>query len=112
LWLVLVVLLAYPPTRLPAQDAKSVVSRAANAYRGLNSLRADFEQSIENPMIGNQDSKGTLVQSGPAKLAMRFSDPPGEAIIIDGKQVWVYTPSTTPGQVLKLPIPSGGPVYG
>lgn len=114
------VLAAYPPVRLaaqaptqhPAQDAKAVVSRAANAYRGLNSLRADFDQTIENPMIGNQDSKGVLIQSGQAKLSMRFSDPPGEAIVIDGKSVWVYTPSTTPGQVLKLPVPSGGPVYG
>jgi outer membrane lipoprotein carrier protein len=43
---------------------------------------------------------------------MRFTDPPGEAIVIDGKYVWVYTPSTTPGQVLRLPVPSGGPVYG
>lgn len=96
----------------PAQDAKAVVTRAANAYRGLNSLRADFDQSIDNPMIGNQDSKGVLIQSGQAKLSMRFSDPPGEAIVIDGRSVWVYTPSTTPGQVLKLPVPSGGPVYG
>lgn len=114
------VLAAHPPTRLaaqaptqqPTQDAKAVVSRAANAYRGLNSLRTDFDQTIENPMIGNQDSKGVLIQSGQAKLSMRFSDPPGEAIVIDGKSVWVYTPSTTPGQVLKLPVPSGGPVYG
>jgi outer membrane lipoprotein carrier protein len=43
---------------------------------------------------------------------MRFSDPAGEAIVIDGHFVWVYTPSTTPGQVLRLPVPSGGPVYG
>jgi outer membrane lipoprotein carrier protein len=43
---------------------------------------------------------------------MRFADPPGEAIVIDGERVWVYTPSTVPGQVLRLPLPSGGPVYG
>ncbi|HEU4648482.1 MAG TPA: outer membrane lipoprotein carrier protein LolA [Gemmatimonadales bacterium] len=118
----LALLLAYPasqvpaqtavPAQQPAQDAKAVVTRAANAYRGLNSLRAEFDQSIENPMIGNQESKGVLVQSGQAKLSMRFSDPPGEAIVIDGRSVWIYTPSTTPGQVLKLPVPTGGPVYG
>ncbi|MGH7536575.1 MAG: LolA family protein, partial [Gemmatimonadales bacterium] len=33
-------------------------------------------------------------------------------IVIDGEHVWVYTPSTTPGQVVRLPLPSGGPVYG
>ena len=103
---------ACPPARLPAQDAKSIVSRAAFAYRSLSSLRADFDQLIENQMIGNAASKGVLVQSGEARLSMRFSDPAGEAIVIDGHFVWVYTPSTTPGQVLRLPVPSGGPVYG
>ena len=43
---------------------------------------------------------------------MRFTDPPGEAIVIDGRHVWVYTPSTVPGQVIRLAVPSGGPVYG
>ncbi|HEU5171284.1 MAG TPA: outer membrane lipoprotein carrier protein LolA [Gemmatimonadales bacterium] len=102
------------PSIVSAQekDARPIVSRAAAVYRGLASLRADFDQTIANPMIGDQESRGVLVQSGPAKLAMRFTDPPGEAIVIDGRYVWVYTPSTTPGQVLRLPLPSGGPVYG
>jgi outer membrane lipoprotein carrier protein len=43
---------------------------------------------------------------------MRFTDPAGEAIVIDGQHVWVYTPSTVPGQVVRLAVPSGGPVYG
>lgn len=94
------------------QDARSIVSRAAFAYRSLSSLRADFDQLIENQMIGNAASKGVLEQAGQARLSMRFTDPPGEAIVIDGKWVWVYTPSTTPGQVLRIPVPSGGPVYG
>jgi outer membrane lipoprotein-sorting protein len=63
-------------------------------------------------MIDSAESKGTLVQAGPAKLAMRFSDPPGEAIVIDGQHIWVYTPSTVPDQVVRLSVPSGGPVYG
>ena len=42
---------------------------------------------------------------------MRFSDPPGEAIVIDGQYVWVYTPSTVPGQVVRLAV-MGGPAYG
>ncbi len=94
------------------QDARSIVSRAAFAYRSLSALRADFDQLIENQMIGNAASKGVLEQAGQARLSMRFTDPPGEAIVIDGKWVWVYTPSTTPGQVLRIPVPSGGPVYG
>jgi outer membrane lipoprotein carrier protein len=97
---------------LAAQDAQAIVGRSSRVYRSLSSLRAEFVQLIENPMIDSAESRGTLVQAGPDKLSMRFSDPPGEAIVIDGQHVWVYTPSTTPGQVLRLAVPSGGPVYG
>jgi outer membrane lipoprotein carrier protein len=95
-----------------AQDAQAIIGRAARVYRSLASLRADFVQVIDNPMIDSAESKGTLMQAGPAKLAMRFTDPPGEAIVIDGEHVWVYTPSTVPGQVVRLAVPNGGPVYG
>ena len=97
---------------LQAQDANAVIGRAAKVYRSLGSLRANFVQVIDNPMIDSAESKGTMVQAGPDKLAMRFTDPPGEAIVIDGRHVWVYTPSTVPGQVIRMPVPSGGPAYG
>jgi outer membrane lipoprotein carrier protein len=107
--LLVLALVTVPPAA--AQDADAVIGRAARVYRSLSSLRADFVQIIDNPMIDSAESKGTLVQAGPARLAMRFSDPPGEAIVIDGKHVWIYTPSTVPGQVIRTPAPSG-PVYG
>jgi outer membrane lipoprotein carrier protein len=95
-----------------AQDAGAIIGRAAKVYRSLGSLRADFDQMIDNPMIDSAESQGTLFQAGPAKFAMRFSDPPGEAIVVDGQHVWVYTPSTVPGQVVRLAVPTGGPAYG
>ncbi|HEX6669433.1 MAG TPA: outer membrane lipoprotein carrier protein LolA [Gemmatimonadales bacterium] len=95
-----------------AQDAESIVGRSSRVYRSLSSLTADFVQIIDNPMIDSAESRGTLVQAGPAKLSMRFSEPPSEAVVIDGEHVWVYTPSTVPDQVLRLKAPSGGPVYG
>jgi outer membrane lipoprotein carrier protein len=109
-WLALALLAAVPAVH--AQDAKSIVGRSSRVYRSLASLRADFVQVIDNPMIDSAESRGTLVQAGPDKLAMRFTDPDGEAVIIDGRSVWVYTPSTTPGQVIRMPVPSGGPIYG
>jgi outer membrane lipoprotein-sorting protein len=95
-----------------AQDAQAIVGRSSRVYRSLASLTADFVQVIDNPMIDSAESRGTLIQAGPAKLSMRFSDPPKEAVVIDGEHVWVYTPSTVPDQVLRLSVPSGGPVYG
>lgn len=94
------------------QDANAVIGRAARVYRSLGSLQANFVQVIDNPMIDSAESKGTLVQAGPDKLSMRFSQPPGEAIVIDGRHVWVYTPSTVPDQVIRMAVPSGGPAYG
>ena len=110
--LLLAGLLAAAPAAAHAQDANALVGRSSRVYRSLSSLTADFVQIIDNPMIDSAESRGRLVQAGPDKLAMRFTDPPGEAVIIDGRSVWVYTPSTTPGQVIRMSVPSGGPVYG
>ncbi|HUF35133.1 MAG TPA: outer membrane lipoprotein carrier protein LolA [Gemmatimonadales bacterium] len=111
--LVLAVLAAAPAAGpAAAQDAAAIVGRASRVYRSLASLRADFVQVIDNPMIDSAESRGTLIQSGPDKLAMRFSDPPGEAVVIDGEHIWVYTPSTVPDQVLRIRLPTGGPIYG
>jgi len=110
--LLLLSLAAAPLAAARAQDAQGIVGRSSRVYRSLSSLKADFVQVIDNPMIDSAESRGTLVQAGDDKLAMRFTDPPGEAIVIDGQHVWVYTPSTTPGQVIRMAVPSGGPVYG
>ena len=112
LLLVLPAVLVLAPPSLHAQDAQSIVGRSSRVYRSLASLSADFVQTIDNPMIDSAESRGTLIQAGPSKLSMRFTDPPGEAVVIDGRHVWVYTPSTVPDQVLRLAVPSGGPVYG
>jgi len=111
-WWLALLALAVPMAGARAQDAQAIVGRSSRVYRSLSSLKADFVQVIDNPMIDSAESRGTLVQAGPDKLAMRFTDPAGEAIVIDGRSVWVYTPSTTPGQVIRMGVPSGGPVYG
>jgi outer membrane lipoprotein carrier protein len=111
-WGLPLLLLSLAVQPLGAQDADAVVGRASRVYRSLSSLSADFVQVIDNPMIDSAESRGKLIQSGSAKLSMRFTDPPGEAIVIDGEHVWIYTPSTVPGQVIRTEVPSGGPVYG
>lgn len=101
------------PSRLGAQepDPRPIIEQASRVYQGLTSFRSDFRQVISDPMIGTFESRGRLTQAGEARLAMRFTDPAGEAIVMDGEKLWVYTPSTTPGQVLRLKVPTD-PVYG
>jgi outer membrane lipoprotein carrier protein len=102
--LALSLLLLLPAPVARAQDAASILQRTADRYRQLRSLGADFDQVISSEMIGTFTSRGTLAQAGPSRLAMRFTDPKDEAIVIDGTYIWIYTPSTAPGQVLRMPI--------
>ena len=95
-------ILAAAPLR--AQNADAILQRTADTYRQLRSLTADFDQVVSNEMIGTFKSRGTLAQAGASRLSMRFTDPAGEAIVIDGTFIWIYTPSTAPGQVLRAPI--------
>jgi outer membrane lipoprotein carrier protein len=100
------------PCVSPAQDALATVRRAGAVYRSLSSLQADFAQVVEDAVIGDTlRSTGRLYQAGQNAFAMRFTDPPDEAIVVDGRYVWVYTPSTTPGQVIRMPMDTD-PVYG
>lgn len=99
------------PAPLAGQDAGAIARRSSGVYRALSAIRADFRQVIEDRMIGTQETAGQLVQAGDARLVMRFSDPQGDAIVIDGTHVWLYTPSTTPGQVIRMALPHD-PVYG
>lgn len=92
-------------------DAAAIAGRASRVYRGLISIRADFVQVIDDRMVGPQRTQGQLIQSGSANLAMRFTDPAGDLILLDGSHAWLYTPSTTPGQVIRTAIPHD-PVYG
>jgi len=97
---------------LGAQDPVAVVGRAGRTYRNLSSLQADFVQIIEDRSQGDTlTSRGVVTQAGDNHFAMWFSDPPGEAVVVDGKYIWMYTPSTAPNQVYRRPVPTD-PVYG
>ena len=65
-----------------AQDPGEIIGRAARVYRSLASLKANFVQVIDNPMMDSAESRGTLTQAGSAKLAMRLTDPPCEAVVM------------------------------
>lgn len=100
---------AAAPLRLCAQspDPTTILDRAARAYAAAGSFEADFRQFIVDEHIGTFQSRGRLAQQGSDRFAMRFTDPRGEALVMDGTKLWVYTPSTTPGQVLRMAQPRG-----
>jgi outer membrane lipoprotein carrier protein len=93
--------------RAQAPDPATILDRAARVYTAAGSLEADFRQVIADENIGTFRSRGRLSQQGADKFAMRFTDPSGEALVMDGTRLWVYTPSTTPGQVIRMAQPVG-----
>ncbi len=97
------------PAHLGAQDPWPILDRASAAYGTVATLSADFVQVVTNPMLGAADTaRGRLYQLRPARFAMRFTEPKGDRIVADGRFLWLYTPSTTPGQVIRSRIPEFG----
>jgi outer membrane lipoprotein carrier protein len=94
-----------------AQTAESSYDRMAAAWAATTTLEAAFEQVITNPLLGRTaTSRGLFQQQRPDKVAITFTDPTGDRIVGDGKTLWVYLPSSAPGQVLKLPGNAEGAV--
>jgi outer membrane lipoprotein carrier protein len=101
-------ILSAQPAR--AQDiTATTIDRAVAAYAKVRTARATFEQTIDNPLTGSaQTSRGEFQQQRPGLLSVRFTDPVGDRIVADGKAIWLYLPSTAPGQVIKMPATKGG----
>lgn len=100
---------AYPAIRLSDQDPWPILDHASTVYQGVRTLTASFVQIITNPMVGEPDTtRGRLFQQRPSRFAMRFTAPAGDRIVADGRYLWLYTPSTEPGQVIRSRIPQTG----
>jgi outer membrane lipoprotein carrier protein len=102
---------ADPAVGLSAQvlDPLAIMDGAGAAFARVNTLSAEFVQVITNPLIDTPDTtRGTLYQRRPNFFEMRFTKPKNDRIVADGHYLWLYTPSTTPGQVIRAPIPSTG----
>jgi outer membrane lipoprotein carrier protein len=96
--------------RLPAQDTTfAALDRAVALYGNAPTVRGKLEQTLTNPQTKTTYSaKGELFQREQKRFALRFTEPAADAIVNDGKTLWVYLPSSMPGQVMKLPMGAGG----
>jgi outer membrane lipoprotein carrier protein len=97
------------PTSAGGQDAAvAALHRAERMYERLSTLRADFVQTLENPMLGEEQATGRLFLAPPNRFAMRFTEPEGDRIVLDGEWLWLYAPSSVPDQVIRQPVPARG----
>ena len=97
---------------LPRQQGSvdAVIDKAVATYNKTKTSKGAFEQAITNPLTGSTvKAAGEFQQQRePARFSFRFVQPKGDMIIGDGKFLWVYLPSSTPGQVIKVPMTEGG----
>lgn len=111
-WVLVAVALLFLPGQVaaqevgtPAPDVQVLLRRAREVYDGLTSMQAVFEQTIEIPLLGRRrDGSGSWHQKGPGRFKMDFTDPEGDVIVADGQYLWLYYPSTHPGQVIRSAI--------
>ena len=88
----------------------AVIDKAVATYTRTKTSTGTFEQAITNPLTGSAvKAIGEFQQQRePARFSFRFVQPKGDMIVGDGKWLWVYLPSSTPGQVIKVPMTDGG----
>jgi len=88
-----------------APEVRELLARAEITYDGLQSMRARFDQTIEVTLLGRKRTgSGDWYQKGPGRFKMDFADPEGDLIVADGSTLWLYYPSTHPGQVIRSTI--------
>jgi outer membrane lipoprotein carrier protein len=94
---------------LAAQSADSALDRAVAAYATVKTARISFTQTIDNSLTGTTaTTQGELQQRRPSRFAVTFAEPSGDRIVSDGQWVWVYLPSTNPGQVIRAKLGADG----
>ncbi len=87
-----------------AQKPETTLQRAVAAYMGAETVSVTFDQTVTNPLTDRAaQSHGELLRKRPNLLSITFSSPAADRIVADGTDLWVYLPSSAPGQVIKMP---------
>jgi len=88
------------PFSLPAQSADAILDRAVAKYSRMQSVRVGFKQTLTNPLTGTTAATtGTLLRKKPNLLSIAFDN--GDKTVADGINLWIYLPSSVPGQVIR-----------
>jgi len=94
------------PVTVSAQSAETTMDRAVSAYARLTSMRAEFRQTLTNPLTGTtQTVNGEIIRRKPNLMSITFNN--GDRVAADGSTLWVYLPSSVPRQVIRVPYTGG-----
>jgi outer membrane lipoprotein carrier protein len=91
-----------------AQSADATFRRAVTAYSVAQTISARFDQTVSNPLTNRTlSTSGELKRQKPNLLSISFSGSNPDRIVADGSNLWLYLPSSAPGQVIKMPAAAG-----
>jgi outer membrane lipoprotein carrier protein len=86
-------------------DPLEVLRWAAGRFSAVDALCASFRQELEVPLLDQLTrSRGVLCQQQPNLFSMRFQEPEGDVVVVDGEFLWVYYPSMDPRQVIQTDL--------
>src|SRR5438876_7318791 len=65
-----------------AQSVDATIDHAAAAWAKVKTARGSFEQTVSNAITGGSaTARGEFAQERPNRLAIRFMEPAGDAIV-------------------------------
>lgn len=96
------------PATVLGQGADAALDKAVATYGKMDTFHATFEQTLTNPLTGStMQARGEVHRQKPNLISVRFTDPAGDRIVIDGSAIWLYMPSTNPNIAYKMPMGAG-----
>lgn len=97
------------PRPVTGQDALQILEVASERHQDLAGFCAEFRQVVVNDILRQTTrSRGEICQARSDRFEMRFSDPEGDRVVADGRYIWIYLPSTDPGQVFQATLNGRG----
>jgi len=92
-----------------AQDpGMALLLQAAGRYSAVSTLCADYVHQLVNPLLDQERTgRGRLCQSRPNLFGMRFTEPAGDLVVVDGSDMWYYMPSSDARQAWRTPVERG-----
>jgi outer membrane lipoprotein carrier protein len=89
----------------PQSRALGILEAASVRYEAVHTLCANFVQQLDVTLLKEKRTgRGRLCQERPDRFAMRFTEPRGDAVVMDGSSVWIYYRSLDSTQVVKYPM--------
>lgn len=81
-----------PSVAAEPDSVDAVVAGVKTTYKNVQSIRADFTQTVSNPAMGAEmHQRGKISLERPRKMRIEVGSPLESAVISDGKTLWVYS---------------------